>query len=185
MTMRRSLAVASVAILGGLVCLPVHAEVRDARHDGFTVENHVQVPVAPPVAWRMLVRDVDRWWPKDHSWWGTAGRLQITAQPGGCFCETAGTRGAEHLRVVFVDPPTLLRFRGGLGPLQGMGLGGVMEWRLRALDGGGTEVTWWYRANGATPDDLTPLAPLVDRVQAQQLGAFATFAQGKVTPLPR
>src|SRR3546814_13146746 len=37
----------------------------------------------------------------------------------------------------------------------------------------GTRVTLFYRAGGYTPDDLSNFAPVVDRVQALQLGGFA------------
>lgn len=64
---------------------------------------------------------------------------------------------------------------GGLGPLQGMGLGGALEFRLAPADGGGTRITMFYRAGGYTPDDLSKFAPVVDKVQAQQLRGLADF----------
>lgn len=81
------------------------------------------------------------------------------------------------MRVAFVDPAATLRLLGGLGPLQGMGLHGVMEWRLEPLNEG-TRITLRYRAGGYAPDDLTELAPVVDSVQAQQLGALAAYLNG-------
>lgn len=172
----------------------VAADVRDASGAGFTIENTRVVPVAPQAAWQGLVADVDRWWPKDHSWWGNASTLRIEARAGGCFCETVqsdppGGRQAEHMRVVFVDPGKLLRMAGGLGPLQDMGLHGALEFRL-VPEGAGTRITLWYRAGGympgdGSPNDLSKLAPVVDRVQAQQLGALADYlaqGQGDRTP---
>jgi hypothetical protein len=63
---------------------------------------------------------------------------------------------------------------GGLGPLQGMGLNGALEWRF-AEENNGTRITLWYRVGGYTPDDLGTFAPAVDRVQGVQLGGLATF----------
>ena len=37
----------------------------------------------------------------------------------------------------------------------------------------------FYRAGGYTPDDLSKLAPLVDSVQALQLGGLAAHLGGK------
>jgi uncharacterized protein YndB with AHSA1/START domain len=150
------------------------AGVVDASPAGFTVENSRDVPVDADAAWRALVNDVDRWWPKDHTWWGAESTLSIEPVAGGCFCERAadGQRSARHMVVVFVEPGKLLRLTGGLGPMQGMGLHGVMEWRLAPAEGG-TRITLFYRAGGYAPDDLTKLAPVVDRVQALQLGALA------------
>lgn len=153
---------------------PVQAEVKDATPSGFTVENTRLVPVEPRIAWQALIDDVDRWWPKDHSWWGDASTLSIEAKAGGCFCEIAGARQAQHMQVTFVDPGKLLRMTGGLGPLQGMGLHGVLEFRLAPEDGG-TRITLWYRAGGYTPDDLSKFAPVVDRVQGVQLGGLADY----------
>jgi uncharacterized protein YndB with AHSA1/START domain len=152
---------------------PVHGAVIDATASGFTLENTIQVPVDAETAWRALVDDVGRWWPRDHTWWGQESMLSIDARAGGCFCERNGAQQAQHLQVTFVDPGKLLRLAGGLGPLQGMGLHGVLEFRLAPAAAGGTAITLFYRAGGYTPDDLEAFAPVVDRVQALQLGGLA------------
>ena len=157
------------------------AEVKDSGADGFTVENTGWVPVNADAAWAGLVQDVGRWWPADHTWWGDASKLSIDSRAGGCFCEIDGARQAEHLRVVLVEPGQLLRMSGGLGPLQGMGLHGVLEFRLTPAqqDGrDGTRIVLYYRAGGYGPEDLAAFAPVVDRVQAQQLGGLLTHLGG-------
>lgn len=159
----------SVAVLQG-----ASAAVQDSSPSGFTVENSVIVPVSATTAWAALVNDVDRWWPKDHSWWGHESRLTIDPRAGGCFCEISGERQAQHLQVVFVNPPNLLRLTGALGPMQGMGLSGVVEWRLKVAESG-TRITLWYRAGGYSPEDLVKLAPVVDEVQGLQLGGLANY----------
>jgi uncharacterized protein YndB with AHSA1/START domain len=166
-----------------LLCAPLaQAEVKDSAAAGFTVENAREVPVDAAIAWKALVEDVDRWWPKDHSWWGTESVLRIEPNAGGCFCERAtdGKRAALHMTVTYVEPGKLLRMTGGLGPLQGMGLHGALEWRF-SESGGKTKIVMWYRAGGYTPDDVGKLAPVVDRVQAQQLGALADYLQAPAT----
>jgi uncharacterized protein YndB with AHSA1/START domain len=155
------------------------AEVKDATAGGFTVENAIRVPVEPTKAWKALVDDVDRWWPADHTWWGAAGVLSIEPRAGGCFCERHGDQQALHMIVTMVDPGRLLRLTGGLGPLQGMGLAGALEFRLAPADQGSTTITMYYRAGGYTPDDLSKLAPVVDRVQALQIGGLATLLGGR------
>ena len=166
-----------VALLLGLAASPAMtlAAVKDAAPGGFTVENTEMVPVDADTAWKALVQDVDRWWPKDHSWWGQASKLSIEARAGGCFCEIAGAQQAQHMTVTFVDPGKTLRMIGGLGPLQGMGLSGALEFRLAPADGGGTRITLSYRAGGYSPDDIGKFAPVVDKVQAQQLGGLAAY----------
>jgi len=169
----RKLQTISVAVVACCLGGTARAEVKDATEDGFTLENVVHVDVEPAVAWRALVDDVGQWWSRDHTWWGEASELRIEPRAGGCFCERSGEREAQHLAVVFVDPGRLLRLTGGLGPLQGMGIDGVLEFRLAVVEAGGTTITMFYRAGGYTPDDLSKFAPVVDRVQAVQLGGLA------------
>ena len=148
------------------------AEVKDVSPSGFTIENSQVVPVDAMTAWNALVDDVGRWWPKDHTWWGDASKLSIQARAGGCFCEIDGPRQAAHMTVSFVDPGKTLRMTGGLGPLQGMGFSGALEWRFAPVEGG-TRITLYYRAGGYGPDDIGSLVPVIDRVQAAQLGGLA------------
>lgn len=156
------------------VLSPASAAVVDSSPSGFTIENHETVPGDPGRAWRALVEDVGRWWPADHTWWGDPSRLSIQPRAGGCFCEIAGAQQAWHMTVSFVDPGRLLRMTGGLGPLQGMGLQGALEWRFEAVDDG-TRIILFYRAGGYSPEDLGKLATVVDQVQASQLGHLAAF----------
>nr|WP_277399879.1 SRPBCC domain-containing protein [Pseudoxanthomonas sp. LH2527] len=166
-----------------MAAAPVHAEVKEAAPQGFTLENSVWVPTTPQVAYAALVNDVGRWWPADHTWWGDASRLSISDKAGGCFCEINGAQQAWHMTVTFTDPGKLLRMTGGLGPLQGMGLHGALEWRF-AAENDGTRITLWYRAGGYTPDDIGKFAPVVDKVQAQQLGGLATFLRASPASTP-
>jgi hypothetical protein len=108
--------------------------------------------------------------------------LSIQPRAGGCFCELNGAQQAQHMTVTFVDPERTLRMTGGLGPLQGMGLGGAMEWRFAPVEGG-TRITLWDRAGGYTPDDLGKFVAVVDRVQGLQLGGLADYLgdQAKAT----
>lgn len=165
----------SIALVACLLPLAAKAEVVDSSPSGFTLENSALVAADADQVWHVLVGEVGRWWPADHTWWGDAGRLSIEARAGGCFCERNGDKQARHLEVVFVDPGRVLRMTGGLGPLQGMGLHGALEFRLAAVEGGGTRITLWYRVGGYSPDDLSGFATVVDRVQAQQLDGLVQF----------
>jgi len=165
---------AMLAVMLALSGAGAWAEVKDASAQGFTLENRETVPVSAMAAWNALVNDVDVWWPRDHTWW-KGSTLSIDARAGGCFCEKDGGRETQHQQIVFVDPGRLLRMVGGLGPAQGLGLSGVIEFRLAAADGGGTTITMFSRTGGYTPDDLRSLAPLADRVNKQMLGALAAY----------
>lgn len=159
----------------------LHAEVKDASSSGFTIENSQVVPVDAMTAYAALVDDVGRWWPADHTWWGDAARLSIQPRAGGCFCEIDGARQAAHMTVMFVDPGKTLRMTGGLGPLQGMGMSGALEWRFAADEEGGTRITLHYRAGGYSPDDIGGFVPVIDKVQGQQLGGLADYLRANAS----
>lgn len=177
----------ALACACALLAMPgaVSAEVKDSGPDGFTLENAGWVPTDRDTAWNTLVNEVGQWWPADHTWGGDAGKLSIDPRVGGCFCEIDATRQAEHLRVVFAEPGRLLRMTGGLGPLQSMGVHGVLEFRLTAAQQGGrdgTRIVLYYRAGGYGPEDLGAFAPIVDKVQAQQLGGLLARLGGSAEP---
>lgn len=175
--MKRIVCIAALA--AALLAPAAQARVLDAKANGFTLENVVTVPVSPEVAWKALVKDVDQWWPKKHSWW--TGKFRIETEANGCFCETAGDRQALHMVVSFVDPGQTLRMLGGLGPLQGLGLSGALEWRLKSVEGG-TQITLAYVVGGYTTADLLKFAPIVDQVQGIQLGSLDAFINKREPP---
>ncbi|MBT0585341.1 SRPBCC family protein [Alteromonas oceanisediminis] len=164
-------------VVGGvsLACLTsmVNAEVTHVTEHGFVVNHSVITTAPPPQAWQALVDDIDAWWPKDHTWW--RGTLSIDAKAGGCFCETTEHNSAEHMRISYVDQFSVLRMSGGLGPLQGMGMFGALDWTFVEADAG-TQITLTYKVHGLDNTDFAELAPIVDSVQAMQLQALADFA---------
>ena len=154
-----------------LLCGPLQAEVLNIDSYGFILKNQVTVKANPQQSWQTLVEDVGKWWPADHSWWGKAENFSIEARAGGCFCEINGDSQAQHMMVSFVEPGKLLRMTGGLGPLQGMGLYGALDWQFEAVDGG-TRITLTYKVHGYAPEGFKDLAPIVDHVQGLQLGGL-------------
>ena len=182
----RSFPMATVAMVLWLAAAGLaRAEIKDVSPSGFTIENSQVVPVDAMTAWNALVDDIGRWWPKDHTWWGDASKLSIQPSAGGCFCEIDGARQASHMTVTFVDPGKTLRMTGGLGPLQGMGLSGALEWRFAPAEGG-TRITLYYRAGGYSPDDIGKFVPVIDKVQGVQLGGLAQYLRaGAKAPAAR
>lgn len=148
------------------------AKVTHLDTHGFIVENQVMVEDERSHAWSALVNDVDQWWPKSHSWW--QGTFSIDAKAGGCFCEHQGDNSAEHMRVSFAQPYHKLLMTGGLGPLQGMGMFGALEWRFEEVEGG-TLIVLTYRVSGIHPGGFAELSEIVARVQGAQLKALADY----------
>lgn len=163
-----------------LVSMSAYGEVLHVADTGFIVENSYQTAASPEQAWEALINDIGRWWPADHTWFGDSANLSIEAKANGCFCEIDGERQVMHMQISFVDPGRLLRMTGGLGPMQQMGMTGALDWRIEAGEGGST-LTLTYRVNGINPDGFAELAPIVDAVQAQQLGGLGLFLDDDVT----
>jgi hypothetical protein len=156
---------------------PAAAAVKDSAPGGFTVVLEATVAAAPQVAWEAAVRNIGKWWDPEHSYSGVAANLSIDARPGGCFCEQlADGGGVQHLAVAYVQPGRVLRMLGGLGPLQGLGLGGALTWDFEAA-GPQTRIRWTYRVAGYDPGGLEAWAPRVDGMLAGQLQRLAKFIE--------
>src|SRR5882762_10493021 len=98
---------------------------------GFLVKFDVNVNAPAAKVYDALVGQVGSWWNPEHTYSHDARNLSIDPRPGGCFCEKLSNGGGiEHLRVVYIAPPQIVRFSGVLGPLQASGVAGSMTWKL-------------------------------------------------------
>lgn len=152
------------------------ADVLDSTASGFTVQTTVQVAAPAAAVYDALTGSVDKWWDEAHTWSGRAANLTIDAKPGGCFCEKLPGGGVQHMTVIFADRGKMLRMTGGLGPLQSMAVAGVLTFSLKEL-GGRTTLECTYTVLAYTKQDLTALAPLVDRVTAGQVARLKAFIE--------
>jgi len=166
------------SILAGVLAaaLPVAAgaEVKFAAADGFLIEHRFTIAAPATKVWESL-QHPERWWPADHSWSGKRENLSLDAVVGGCFCERWDGTSVEHGRVVMVMPGKMLRLDAALGPLQEMAVSGVITFALEEKEGATTLVAT-HRVSGDAAHKLDALAPIVDRVNAQQFGGLATEA---------
>ena len=150
------------------------AEVVDVGENGFALKQTVTVSADPDRAWAALV-DVGKWWSSEHTYSGDAANLSIGARPGGCWREKLpGKAGVEHMTVVFTDPGKLLRFAGGLGPLQALAVSAVMTWKFTAAEKG-TAVEITYVVGGDNRGGFKDLAPGVDGVLAAQIERYQRY----------
>jgi hypothetical protein len=164
--MKRSLLLALAPLAVGA---PAMAEVKSAAASGFEIESRAVVPTSPADTYRMLGR-IGEWWNPAHSYSGDAANLSLEPSAGGCFCETMPKEGGkvEHMRVLLSWPGSMLRLQGGLGPLQGEGASGTLTWTLRP-SGKGSEIVQNYIVGGYFRGGADKLAPIVDKVMAEQL----------------
>lgn len=167
----------AVAVIVALLPAAAMAELKQVASDGFLVEHHYTIERSTAESWAELVHP-ERWWPEDHTWSGSRGNLSLVPEAGGCFCERWARESVEHARVVMSREGHLLRLRGSLGPLQEMGLTGVLTIALTEVEAG-TAMTVTYRVSGDSLHQLGDLAPVVDEVVGLQFGALADFTAPK------
>jgi uncharacterized protein YndB with AHSA1/START domain len=168
--MRQALFAGAVA----LVPLCAGAEVKLAAADGFLIEQRFTIAAPAPKVWETLLHPED-WWPSDHTWSGDRRNLSLSADAGACFCERWTGGSVEHGRVVMAIPGSLLRMDATLGPLQEMGVTGVITLALEEQDGA-TTLVMTHRVSGDAAHKLDQLAPIVDQVNAHQFRGLAEAA---------
>ena len=179
-------------LFGALLAAPLPAlgEVVEAEDDVFVTRDAAVVSAEPYDAWRMLIA-VAEWWNPAHSWSGDSANLYLSAQANGCFCELMPPadgapedvrRGSvRHMVVEQVDPPRVLRMRGGLGPLQSEPVEGVLTITLEPVDAG-TRIVWEYVVGGAMRYEQAEMAEAVDTVMSAQLRGLAAKLGRADTP---
>ena len=156
---------------------PAAAEVVSAGQNGFEIRETVHVAAAPEKAYAALLQPA-RWWSSEHSFSGSAANLTLDARAGGCWCEKLNDGGSvEHMRVVYVAPGKVLRLRGALGPLQGLGVEGAMTLSVKA-GASGADITMSFAAGGYVKDGFDALSKGVDHVLGEQLERLRKLIDG-------
>lgn len=165
----------AAALLAGPA--PVSGEVLDVGDNGFGIRSTVTVPADPARAYVAVVDEIGKWWDPAHTFSGEAANLSIDARPQGCWCERLpGQGGVRHMTVVYADPGKLIRFAGGIGPLQAMAVAGTMSWTFVPA-GKGATVEIRYAVGGYNPGGFKDLAPVVDSVLRGQLERYRRYLE--------
>lgn len=151
------------------------AEVQAASSGGFSLRIETESKASPAVAYEAFT-EIQRWWNPAHTYSGNSENLSLDISPGGAFLERLANGGfVKHLEVVYAMPGKEIRLLGGLGPLQPMGLHGALSIQFEAA-GEGSKIIMIYNVAGFSQAGLEGLAPIVDRVQADQMQRHAAFA---------
>ena len=150
--------------------------------NGFLVKFDVSVNAARAKVYDALVGQIGSWWNPEHTYSHDAKNLSIDARPGGCFCEKLPNGGGiEHLRVIYLAPPQVVRFSGALGPLQASGVTGSMTWKL-SDDSDSTRIELSYSVGGFIQGGFDKIAPAVEAMLREQMDRLKQFAEtGKPT----
>ena len=144
--------------------------------NGFLVKLEANINAPAAKVYDGLVGQVGSWWNPDHTYSHDAKNLSIDARAGGCFCEKLPNGGGvEHLRVVYIAAPQLVRFAGTLGPLQASGLAGSMTWKLTGAED--TRVQLSYSVGGFIDGGFEKIAPAVESMLSDQLNRLKLFVE--------
>ncbi len=153
-----------------------YSEVIDKANDGFYIKVTTTVDSTSEQAYQKFLQ-IGQWWDPDHTWFGDAEGLYLEPGAGGCFCEVSGEKSILHLLVSYVNPDNEIRMLGGLGPLQTMGLQGVLTFTFNSAPDNKTQITHEYRVSGYAEGGLEKLADIVDKVQTLQVTRLAAFVK--------
>lgn len=165
----------TLAILAATVAAPARADVVAAEANGFQVKGQVTIAASRETVWPALL-DPNGWWSPSHRWFDGS-TMTLDPRPGGCWCETGPDgAGAKHLEIGLITRPETLQMTGGLGPLQGMGLDGVLTIKLASVEGG-TTVDWTYTVTGWAPSGIALMAAPVDGVLTEQMGRLKALIE--------
>ena len=167
-----------IALMGAGVAMaaPASSAVTVSSDIGFAVENSVDVAADADTIYRLL-GEPGRWWNAAHSYSGDAANLRLELKAGGCFCEALPDGGGvEHARVIYAAPGRQLRLSGALGPLQGEAATGTLTFTLSPA-GKGVRVTLGYVVGGYMRMGAASVAPVVDKVLAEQLAGLKRAAE--------
>ena len=172
-----------IVLLSLLAASPAGAAVVDAQPGGFQVQVSAVIAAPPDKVYAALIQPA-RWWSSEHTFSADARNITLDPRAGGCWCEALPNGGSvEHMSVVYADPGKALRVRGGLGPLQGLGVEGALTWAIKPAPGGGSQVSQTYVVGGYAPGGLGALAGPVDAVLGEQFARLKTYAEtGKPAP---
>src|SRR4051812_15751694 len=144
---------------------------------GFVVKLEVNINAPAAKVYEALVGQIGSWWNPEHTYSHDAKNLSIDARPGGCFCEKLPNGGGiEHLRVIYVAPPQVVRFSGALGPLQASGIAGSMTWKLTGAPNT-TRLEVSYSVGGFIQGGFEKIAPAVEAMLREQLDRLKQFAE--------
>ena len=145
--------------------------------NGFLVKFDVNINAPAPKVYEALVGQIDSWWNPEHTYSHDTKNLSIDARPGGCFCEKLPNGGGlEHLRVVYVAPPQIVRFSGALGPLQASGVAGSMTWKLTG-GSDSTRLELSYSVGGIISGGFEKMSPAVEAMLREQFDRLKLFIE--------
>ncbi len=165
-----------------VLATPAAADVVASSPTNFEITQSTTVDRPIAEVWEML-RSPQKWWDKAHTYSGDSGALYLDPQATGCFCEKLPGKGSiEHAHLLYVQPPTTIRMRGALGPLQSEAVIGTLTWTLDPEGDSATRVTMSYIVSGYIRSGAEAMAPQVDEMFAGQILALKGAVEAAPPP---
>lgn len=171
----------SMASWSAFLCLALaggaYADVVSMDARGFALKTDVSISAKPMAVYDAMF-DIDRWWNGSHTYSGSAANLKLEKRPGGCFCEALPDGGfVKHSEVTLAMPAQLVRIKGGLGPVHGMGGNDVVSFAMKP-EGEGTRLTVSYIVSAYSPGtDDKQLATAIDGVIKEQVSRLKKYVE--------
>jgi len=156
---------------------PAAGEVVSASPGAFLLQAEAEVAATPEATWQALLQ-LPRWWSSAHTYSGDARRMRLDPRAGGCWCERWDGHSVEHGRVILAmqhDGVRTLRLNAALGPLQELGVTGILTFTIRP-HAAGASIAVTYRVSGEPGLALDGIAPLVDMVIMEQFARLGRYA---------
>ncbi len=151
-----------------------HAELVQVDDNSFYSRHRMTISASPAKVWRGLTRDISRWWDPAQTLGGDAANMLMQTKVGGCLCELQeDQKRFEHLRVIVVYENQILRLRGALGPLRGLGAAGTMNFKLAPI-ADVTKLEYKYIVSGAGGKKI---ANTVDQLMLDQLERLKKYIE--------
>jgi hypothetical protein len=164
----------ALGLAAGLLAGAARAEVTDKSPAGFEVTEKVTVAAAPAKVYAAVLTP-SGWWDSGHSYSGDARNFTVDLATG-CWCEKLPNGFVRHMTLVFADGRSLIRFFGGLGPMQSTGAAGHLAFALKPA-GAGTELIVTYDVGGYAKGGLEAYAAPVDKVLGDQVARLKRYAE--------
>ena len=152
------------------------AEISAKAADGFVAMGKESVGLPPGEAYKVFVEQFSEWYDVEHTYTGKKQNLALDLKRA-CLLERLPQDGfVRHMEVVFHQPGKVLRLSGGLGPLQAMGVSGMLTFEFKPTEKG-CMVSFTYFVSGAKHLKLDQVAGPVDQVLNSQIARFSAYCK--------
>ena len=162
-------------VIGASAC---SADIVQTVSNGFQTKHKIETTRDAKAAFQVFVDDFNQWWDSAHSYSGKSENLSIDLDQR-CILEKLANGGfVRHLEIVYYAPGKAIRFTGGLGPLQQMGVAGALTVTFSKTDKG-TSILLEYNVSGRLDQGLDKLAPAVNNVLQEQMTSLSDLLNQK------